>query len=150
MKSLSLLPVVVFAFSFMVAPAFAQSTPAAPPVSDRPIHQLRIYGLLEETRPAFHARFRDEAARIMRRHGFTIVAMWETRHADRPEFVYLLSWPNETAMTAAWTGFLADEEWIEIKRLTAAEHGRMMDGIEDRTLRLTDYSPVLGQAAPGD
>ncbi len=143
MKSPCLLPVVVFVCSLMVAPALAQSAPAAPSASDRPIHQLRIYGLLDETRPAFHARFRDEAARIMRRHGFTIVAMWETRHEDRPEFVYLLSWPNETVMTAAWASFLADEEWIEIKRLTAAEHGRMMDGIEDRTLRLTDYSPAL-------
>ncbi|HEX3524813.1 MAG TPA: hypothetical protein VHT52_22335 [Stellaceae bacterium] len=32
------------------------------------IHQLRIYEIFEDTKNAFHARFRDHAARIMRRY----------------------------------------------------------------------------------
>lgn len=143
------LPVVA---SLILAGAWASGLPvqaqdAAPPptqaAANGPVHQLRIYGLLDETREAFHARFRDDGARIMRRYGFTIVGMWETRREGRPQFVYLLSWPDEATMRDAWTRFLADEEWIEIKRRTAAEHGRLMDGIEDRVLRLTDYSPPL-------
>jgi hypothetical protein len=39
------------------------------------IHQLRVYEIFEDTKAAFHARFRDHAARIMRRHGFDIAAM---------------------------------------------------------------------------
>ena len=61
------------------------------------IHQLRIYEIFEANKAAFHARFRDHAARIMERHGFDIVAMWEARTEGRTEFVYLLAWPDEGA-----------------------------------------------------
>ena len=55
------------------------------------IQQLRIYEIFENNKAAFHARFRDHAARIMRsRYGFRFVAMWEAKFADRTEFVYLL------------------------------------------------------------
>jgi len=59
------------------------------------IHQLRIYEIFDQNKDAFHARFRDHAARIMRRHGFQIVAMWEAKSEKGTEFVYLLRWPNE-------------------------------------------------------
>jgi hypothetical protein len=45
------------------------------------IHQLRIYEIFDENEAIFHARFRDHAARLMRRHGFDIAAMWEARKA---------------------------------------------------------------------
>jgi len=55
------------------------------------IHQLRIYEIFENNKSAFHARFRDHAARTMQvRYGFRIVAMWETKFEARTEFVYLL------------------------------------------------------------
>src|SRR6516225_8576364 len=74
----------------------------AAPISGCMIHQLRIYEIFERNKAAFHARFRDHAARIMRRHGFDIVAMWEARTERRTEFVYLLAWPDEAAKDAAW------------------------------------------------
>jgi len=105
------------------------------------IHQLRIYEIFEHNKAAFHQRFRDHAVRIMRTHGFNIVAMWEARSSERTEFVYLLSWPDETSKTAAWAQFMADEEWKAIKRSTSAQHGDMVGQIEDRMLVATDYSP---------
>lgn len=79
----------------------------------------------------------------MKTYGFNILALWEAKTDQRTEFVYLLSWPDETAMRNAWTGFMADEEWKEIKRLTSAKHGDLVDAIEDRVLALTNYSPSL-------
>ncbi|MGO4714864.1 NIPSNAP family protein [Bradyrhizobium sp. 2TAF24] len=105
------------------------------------IHQLRIYEIFEHNKAAFHARFRDHAARIMARHGFHIVAMWEARTAGRTEFVYLLQWPDEATLTARWADFMADHEWSEIKTRTAATDGVMVGSIQDRLLHLTDYSP---------
>jgi hypothetical protein len=111
------------------------------------IHQLRIYEIFESNKAAFHARFRDHAARIMKRHGFDIGAMWETTRqgkgdaSARTEFVYLLAWPDEMAKTAAWDAFLGDPEWVEIKRRTAAEHGTLVGSIEDRILHFVPYSP---------
>jgi NIPSNAP len=111
------------------------------------IQQLRIYEIFEKNKAAFHARFRDHAARIMRsRYGFQIAAMWETRIGDRTEFVYLLEWPDEKTKTAAWSAFMADTEWSEIKRVTHAEHGLMVGQIEDRLLVPTDYSPATGRS----
>jgi hypothetical protein len=113
------------------------------------IHQLRIYEIFDKNKAAFHARFRDHAARIMRRHDFRIVAMWEAKGPDakggsRTEFVYILEWPDEATKTARWAEFMADVEWTEIKRVTAAEHGSLVGAIEDRLMSLTDYSPLLG------
>jgi heme-degrading monooxygenase HmoA len=108
------------------------------------IHQLRVYEIFEHNKAAFHARFRDHAARIMRSYGFDIVAMWEATTAGRTEFVYLLAWPDETAKRAAWERFMADEEWKEIKRVTGAQHGALVGAIQDRMLVPTSYSaPVL-------
>jgi heme-degrading monooxygenase HmoA len=114
------------------------------------IQQLRIYEIFENNKTQFHARFRDHAARIMRdRYGFRIVAMWETKLRDRTEFAYLLEWPDDAARTAAWSAFMADDEWSEIKRVTHAEHGLMVGGIEDRLLVPVDYSPARGSLLPG-
>ncbi|HEY6957436.1 MAG TPA: NIPSNAP family protein [Candidatus Limnocylindria bacterium] len=98
------------------------------------IHQLRIYEIFERNKAAFHARFRDQCIPIMKRYGFEIVDMWEARSPERTEFVYLLAWPDVATKEAAWRAFRADEEWTEIKRVTAAKHGDLVGEIQDRTL----------------
>ena len=106
------------------------------------IHQLRIYEIFDATRDAFHTRFRDHAARLMRQHGFDIRAMWECRNGDRLEFVYLLAWPDEGALDTGWKSFMADPEWARIKQETgAAAGGPLVGAIEDRRLVATDYDP---------
>ena len=111
------------------------------------IHQLRVYEIFEHNKHAFHERFRDHAARIMRRYGFRIAAMWEATTEGRTEFVYLLEWPDEEAKRGAWARFMADEEWKEIKRVTSAQHGDLVGAIEDRLLVPTAYSPAIARAA---
>jgi hypothetical protein len=105
------------------------------------IRQLRIYEIFADTKDAFHARFRDHAARIMATYGFRIVAGWESATGDRLEFVYLLEWPDEATMRERWAAFMADEEWAAIKRETGARHGRLVGEIEDRVLHPVDYLP---------
>jgi heme-degrading monooxygenase HmoA len=114
------------------------------------IHQLRVYEIFDHNKAAFHARFRDHAARIMQgKYGFRIVAMWETKFEARTEFVYLLEWSDEAAMTAAWAAFMGDAEWTEIKRVTSAAHGVMVGEIEDRPLASVDYSPAADRGLFG-
>jgi heme-degrading monooxygenase HmoA len=107
------------------------------------IHQLRIYEIFEANKAAFHARFRDHAARIMKRHGFDIVAMWEAKTEGRTEFVYLLRWSDEQTKTSGWAAFMADQEWAGIKQATR-DRSNLVGEIEDRLLALTDYSPAFG------
>lgn len=108
---------------------------------EEPIHQLRIYEIFDGNKQAFHERFRDHAYRIMKSYGFSIVAFWETKNSERTEFVYLLEWRNEKEMKEAWSKFMEDEEWINIKKETGAEHGKLVGEIVDRTLIIKDYSP---------
>jgi hypothetical protein len=71
----------------------------------------------------------------MRRHGFDILSMWESSHAGRAEFVYLLHWPDQATMTRRWDSFMADEEWARIKEITGARHEKLVGEIESRVLR---------------
>ncbi|MEM7801661.1 MAG: NIPSNAP family protein, partial [Chloroflexota bacterium] len=71
----------------------------------------------------------------------------ETKTDARTEFVYLLQWEDETAMTAAWAAFMQDLEWKDIKKVTGADHGNLVGDIEDRTLAATSYSPGSDTAA---
>lgn len=137
--------ILVLAAAIFVAPlssAHAQ-TPADATTTVGRVQQLRIYTLYDNTKEAFHARFRDHAMRIMARHGFRIIALWEARKDDRPELVYLLDWSDEATMKKAWAAFMADEEWIAIKRQTPAEHSPMVAAIEEKVIRLTPYSPAI-------
>src|SRR5438552_8771276 len=120
-----------------------ESTQGVVPV----VHQLRVYEIFDHNKAAFHARFRDHAMRIMKRHGFAFLGMWESQIDDQTEFVYLLEWPDVATKEAAWRAFMADEEWKEIKRLTNAQHGDLGGEIEDRLLGKTAYSPAT--ATPG-
>jgi hypothetical protein len=119
-------------------PAIAETAPG-------PLYQLCAYQLFEPSKALFHARFRDHAIAIMRRHGFDIAAIWaaiwEATRDGKPEFVYLLRWKDEAMMKASWAAFMADPEWIAIKRETVSPDAPIMGGIEDRTMRLMDYSP---------
>ncbi|MBB6329906.1 heme-degrading monooxygenase HmoA [Chryseobacterium sediminis] len=110
-------------------------------VQPNPLHQLRIYEIPKENKQVFLDRFRDHALRIMKKYGFTIVAIWESEFREKTEFVYLLEWKNEDAMKTAWEGFMADKEWKEIKAKTAKQYGNFVNDIEDRTLKLIDFSP---------
>jgi len=103
------------------------------------IQQLRIYQLYAATAEAFHTRFRDHAVRIFARHGIVIRQAWTTEHDGVPEFAYLIEWPDQATMQAAWTAFSADEEWQQIKRDTAAVHGPMLAAISDRTLESVEF-----------
>ena len=107
------------------------------------INQLRIYDIVPDGREAFHERFCDHAARIMETtHGFRIKGMWETGTDDAPKFAYLLAWQDEAEMNAGWAAFMADAEWIEIKRRTADTP--MVGEITDHVLHPTDYSIAIG------
>ena len=105
------------------------------------VHQLRIYEIFDGNKKAFHERFRDHAMRIMARHGFNIVATWESHYRERTEFIYLLEWPDKETMKNQWAVFMADKEWIDIKKKTGEVNGPLVGEIEDRTLEPTDYSP---------
>ncbi|RXM53076.1 MULTISPECIES: NIPSNAP family protein [unclassified Chryseobacterium] len=120
---------------------FGQTNSSRDSSSSVPVHQLRIYEIPKENRQVFLNRFRDHALRIMKKYGFNIVSIWESEYEGKTEFVYLLEWKDENTMKMAWQGFMADKEWKDIKAETAKLHGNFVNNIEDRILKLTEFSP---------
>jgi hypothetical protein len=104
---------------------------------------MRIYEIFEHNKLAFHSRFREHAMRIMKRHRFRIVDMWEASGASGPEFVYILAWSNEQTMKDCWASFMRDEEWSSIKRETSALYGPLVGKIDQRVMQRLPHSPAL-------
>ena len=77
--------------------------------------------------------------RIMAKHGFKIVSTWESQYNNKLEFVYLLEWESIKIKEESWKQFMADEEWIGIKKKTG--NITYVEEISDRTLLPTDYTP---------
>lgn len=108
-----------------------------------PVYQLRIYEVSSNLRDVFHKRFQDHAHRIMKRYGFRVVAMWESTSVFDFEFVYILKWPDAATMERQWKLFLADSEWIEIKKKTVSETGEPVLRVSGRVLNAVEYSPAF-------
>lgn len=109
------------------------------------VFQLRIYEVSSDKRQQFHDRFKNNAMRIMGRYDFKIIAMWESTSVSNFEFIYILQWPDTATMERQWAAFLADPEWIEIKRRMAESSGEPVQKATGRVLTEIPYflSPVL-------
>ncbi len=139
MRVLSILILLLFA---PVAFATEAHDRFACPSNGSELQQLRIYELNRSNKDAFHRRFQDHALRIMKRHDFRIIDMWESDTGKKVEFVYLLSWPDKDTMDARWKEFLADQEWIDIKRKSVAESGELVGEVSSRSMIRVSYSPA--------
>ncbi|MGH6696062.1 NIPSNAP family protein [Sphingopyxis sp.] len=137
--------ILAIAALFAFAPTATSAATAAP--ARAPLQQLRIYEIPRANEGVFHDRFQGHALRIMARHGFAVRSIWRSEHQGKVEFVYLLDWPDAATMKAAWDAFLADPEWIAIKKETGARHGRFVDAVSERALEPVAWSPDRAGAA---
>lgn len=106
------------------------------------LQQLRIYEINRDNKDAFHARFQDHALRIMKRYDFRIIDMWESDTGEKIQFVYVLTWPDRATMDLRWKELLADKEWADIKKRTAAESGQLVREANGQPLVRVSYSPA--------
>lgn len=141
----SVLAALLFAFALPAAAA-SGADPLCPGNGNR-IEELRIYDLVRDNRGPFHQRFREHAIRLMHRHDFDIVDIWESESGGRLQFVYVLSWPDQATMQARWAAFRADPEWVAAKRQSAADHGDVLQAApHSQLLRRVAYSPACASA----
>ena len=112
-------------------------------IDPRGIYQLRIYEVSPGKREIFHNRFKNHALRIMKRYDFKVIALWKSSSVADFEFIYLLKWPDVEVMDRQWKLFLADDEWIEIKRKTVSESGEPVLRVISRVINAVDYCPAF-------
>jgi len=109
--------------------------------SQTDVYQLRIYKLHPGNEQHFHDRFSRQCMPIMQHYGFDIVFTSQSGEPNHEEFVYLLRWKDRNTQLSAWKSFLADPEWIRIKKETAAQWGDLVDDVQDRSLDMLPYTP---------
>jgi hypothetical protein len=107
------------------------------------VFQLRIYEVSPDKRNQFHERFEKHALRIMQQYDFKPVVLWESESVSNFEFIYILEWPDIETMERQWKAFLADSEWIEIKRKMSDTIGEPVQRVTSRVLESVKYSPAL-------
>ena len=112
------------------------------PANGARLHQLRIYEVNRANREPFHQRFQEHALRIMKKYGFHVVDMWESDTGDKLQFIYLLAWPDSKTMEERWKAFLADQEWVDIKKRSGAQHGELVKSAQGQPLERVSYSPA--------
>jgi heme-degrading monooxygenase HmoA len=105
------------------------------------VYQLRIYKLHPGNELHFHDRFSQQCMPIMRRYGFDIVFTSQSGEPNHEEFVYLLRWKDRDTQATAWKNFMADPEWIGIKKTTSAQWGDLVGDVQDRSLDMLPYTP---------
>jgi len=92
------------------------------------IYELRIYDIIPDRREALYDRFKKGALRLLGKHGFRIVDMWEPTDA-REKLFYLLAWKDANEREAVWRAFRMDPVWQKLKTGTEAE-GPMVTKME--------------------
>ena len=94
--------------------------------------------------PALPARFRDPTRALFARHAITVEAFWSAPKPDDPltgTLVYVCSYANREAATAAWKGFMEDPEWVKV-RADSEANGPLATSVESLYMEPTDYSPM--------
>ena len=106
------------------------------------IYEQRTYEIPNNTRKAFHERFEKHAMRIMKKYDFNVIGCWDEVIGEMQNFTYMLAWSDMNTRMEAWAKFNADEEWSQIKRDTARQHGELVRKTSNKFLSPTKYSPL--------
>lgn len=107
------------------------------------IYELRIYDIIPDRREALYGRFRHGALRLLAKHGFRVVDMWEPTDA-REKLFYLLAWKDANEREAVWSAFRKDPAWQKLKTGSEA-HGPMVTRMEYYLLRSLPFAKSRGK-----
>ena len=106
------------------------------------IYELRSYFAHPGKMGALQKRFRDHTCALFEKHGITNVGYWTNAIGGRSdELVYILGFQDMAHRDAAWAAFAADPDW-QSARAESEKEGPLVEHIENRILRATDFSPL--------
>lgn len=106
--------------------------------------ELRTYHSAPGRLADLSARFREHTMDLFARHAITVEGFWSAPKPDDPltgTLVYVCSYANREAATAAWKGFMEDPEWVKV-RADSEANGPLATSVESLYMEPTDYSPM--------
>lgn len=109
--------------------------------ASEPVFEMRTYYPAAGKTEAMHARFRDHADRLFRKHGIKPLGYWVPVDAEKDgdKLVYILQHESKEAADASWAAFRADEDWVNAKA-ESEKDGKLVEKSEVLFLKATDYS----------
>ena len=108
------------------------------------IYELRTYhSPTWKQLAALHQRFAGPEIKIFHRSGIHPILYTETVvGANMPNLTYLIPFDNLAAREKAWEAFLADAEWIKVRKESVEQHGQIASVIQVSLLKAAPYSPL--------
>lgn len=103
------------------------------------IYELREYVAVPGKRDQVLARFADHTMALFAKHGMEVVGFWVDR-SDADRLVYVLQFPDDQTLAAAWEAFRADPAWQEAKAKSEA-NGPIVAEVISRVLVATPFGP---------
>jgi hypothetical protein len=110
---------------------------------DGRVFELRTYYAAEGKMDELKARFRDHTNKLFEKHGMTIIGFWTPTKPEEAQkkLIYILAFPSQDAARASWNAFLADPEWVAVRK-ESEKNGKIMERFESVFLNPTDFSPL--------
>jgi len=106
------------------------------------IYELRVYTAMPGRLPEVLARFRDHTAGIWNRLGIRQLGYWTTAVGpDSNALTYMLVWESMADREVKWAKFVADPEWIEVRKESEAA-GPIVAKMDNSFLAPTSFSPA--------
>lgn len=107
------------------------------------VFEMRTYVAHEGKFEAMHARFRNHAVRLFKKHGMEMVGFWVPTDTEKSKntMIYILAFDSADAMKEKWDTFRKDPEWQQIKTESEKE-GPLVAKVTVELMTPTDYSPM--------
>lgn len=103
------------------------------------IYELREYVAVPGKREQVLARFADHTMALFAKHGMEVVSFWVDR-GDADRLVYILRFPDDQTMAAAWEAFRSDPAWQAAKAASEAK-GPIVAEVISRVLLAAPFVP---------
>jgi hypothetical protein len=109
--------------------------------SDR-VFELRIYHATPGKVPALETRFRDEASKLLAKHGLDAVGYWvpDDAPASNDTFVYLLAHPSRDAAKQHWSEMFADPAFQSMMKEEQTD--KLVQKVDDIYMHPSDFSAM--------
>jgi len=114
------------------------------------LYEMRTYHAAPGKMAAVHARFRDHACRLLKKHGMEPIGFWvPIEDSGNGTLTWVVPWSDRAARDKAWAEFMKDPEWQAAFKESEKE-GKLVEKADVRFLKPTDFSPPIKATVSGD
>lgn len=111
------------------------------------LYELRVLQAFPARKVELLERVQGADLAAFRRHGITLVGLWEDATVESGKVYFLVSYPDEAHRIESWRSLLKDEEWLEAYRASRAD-GPVVESVTSVLLRREWMGPLANPSEP--